>query len=183
MNHHQSHLIRDTGIVVVSIAAAVMLAKTGTLEDIITATQGMRMVGSFVAGMLFVSVFTAAPATVALGEIAQVNSLLVTALVGGLGALAGDLVIFRFVRDRIAEDFGYILHATRSRQLAALFHAKLVRWMLPFLGAVIVASPLPDEIGVSLMGLSQLTVSRFIPLSFLLNSAGILLIGMVAQNF
>ena len=48
--------------------------------------------------------------------------------------------------------------------------------MLPVIGAIIIASPLPDELGVSLMGMSQMKASRFILLSYILNSIGIFLV-------
>jgi len=99
MDNHGNNLVRDLGLIVLSILVAVILAKTGALESLITSTQEMRFMGSFIAGILFVSVFTVAPATIALGEIAQSNSVIAVALIGGLGALIGDLLIFRFVKD------------------------------------------------------------------------------------
>ena len=57
-----------------------------------------------------------------------------------------------------------------------LIHTKYFSWTLPVLGAVIIASPLPDEMGVGLMGISKLKTSQFILLSFVLNSIGIFII-------
>ena len=182
MNNHQNNLIRDLGALALSIFVAIILAETGALEDLITSTQGLRFVGSFIAGILFVSVFTAAPATVALGEIAQSNSAIITAIIGGLGALVGDLIIFRFVRDRVSEDFSYLVKISKSERLVSVFKLKMFKWVVPFVGALIVASPLPDEIGVAMMGLSKIKISMFIPLSFLLNAVGILVIGLIAQS-
>ena len=48
--------------------------------------------------------------------------------------------------------------------------------MLPIIGAIIIASPFPDEIGVSLMGLSKLSTPKFIFISYILNSIGLFLI-------
>ena len=142
----------------------------------------MRFIGSFIAGILFVSVFTVAPATVALGEIARVNSLIITAVIGGLGALAGDLIIFRFVRGRISQDFSYLVKISKSERLVLIFKLKLFKWLIPFIGALIVASPLPDEIGLAMLGLSRMKTSVFILSSFLLNSIGILIIGLIAKT-
>src|SRR3989338_8389600 len=102
MNNHANNLVRDLVLVIFSVFIAIILAKTGALESLITSTQEMRFVGSFIAGIFFVSIFTAAPATVALGEIAQSNSVIMTAILGGLGALIGDLIIFRFVKGRVS---------------------------------------------------------------------------------
>ena len=137
--------MRDLGIVIFSIVIAVILVKTGAPKSLLTSTQELNFIGSFVAGIFFVSVFTAAPATVALAEIAQANSIFWAAFFGGTGALVGD------------------------------------RWLIPFIGALIVASPLPDELGLTMMGLSKMKTSLFIPLSFLLNFFGIMTVGLIAK--
>ncbi len=181
MNNQGNNLIRDLAIVILSIFVAIILAKTGALESLITSTHEMRFIGSFIAGILFVSVFTAAPATVVLGEIAQSNSVLALAIIGGLGALIGDLIIFRFVRDRVSQDFSYLIKISKTERLVSIFRLKLFKWIIPFIGALIVASPLPDEVGLAMLGLSRMKTSVFIPLSFLLNSIGILIIGLIAK--
>ena len=182
MNNHGNNLVRDLALVILSIFVAIILAKTGALQDLITSTQEMRFIGSFIAGIFFVSVFTAAPATVALGEIAQSNSVITVAILGGLGALIGDLIIFRFVKDRVSDHFYYLMRVSKSERLFSIFKLKLFRWIIPFVGALIIASPLPDEIGVAMLGLSKMKNSYFILLSFLLNSAGILIIGLIAKT-
>ena len=181
MNNHQNNFVRDLAIIMLSILIAIILAKTGALQDLITSTQEVRFIGSFIAGILFVSVFTAAPATVALGEIAQSNSIITVAIIGGLGALIGDLLIFRFVRDKVSRDFSYLVKISRSERLFSIFKLKLFRWLIPFVGALIVASPFPDEVGLAMLGLSKTKTSVFIPLSFFLNFIGILIIGLVAK--
>src|SRR3989344_5103698 len=172
-------LFRDLAVITLSIFIAIILAKTGTLEGLITSTQEMRFIGSFIAGILFVSVFTAAPATVALGEIAQSNSIITVAIIGGLGALIGDLIIFRFVRDKVSRDFSYLVKISRTGRFFSIFKLKLFRWLIPFVGALIVASPFPDEVGLAMLGLSKTKTSVFIPLSFFLNLIGILIIGLL----
>jgi len=181
MNNYQNNLVRDLVLVVFSVLIAIILAKTGALQDLITSTQEVRFIGSFIAGIFFVSVFTAAPATVVLGEIAQSNSVITVAILGGLGALIGDLIIFRFVKDRVSEHFNYLIKISRSERFFSIFKLKLFRWVIPFVGALIIASPLPDEIGVTMLGLSKMKNSYFILLSFALNSAGVLIIGLIAK--
>ncbi|MDO8658949.1 MAG: hypothetical protein Q7K55_09495, partial [Candidatus Levybacteria bacterium] len=57
--------------------------------------------------------------------------------------------------------------------IAAVLHTKYFSWTLPVIGAIIIASPLPDEIGVSLISISKMKTYRFLLLSFILNSIGI----------
>ena len=174
-------MVRDLALVILSVFIAIILAKTGALKDLITSTQEVRFIGSFISGILFVSVFTAAPATVALGEIAQSNSVITVAIIGGLGALIGDLIIFRFIKDRVSQHFSYLIKVSKSERFFSIFKLRLFRWIIPFVGVLLIASPLPDEIGVAMLGLSKMKNSYFILLSFLLNSAGILIIGLIAK--
>ena len=166
---------------VFSIIIAIILAKTGALASILTSTQEWRLLGSLVAGIFFVSIFTAAPAGVVLFEIAAVNSIWEVALFGGIGALIGDLIIFRFIKDGLSEDIHWLIRKTKQERLTSIFRLKLFRWLIPFIGALIVASPLPDEIGLAMMGLSKMKMSVFIPISFALNFFGILIIGLFAN--
>ena len=174
--------MRDLGIIILSVVIAIILAKTGILAGILTSTQEWTILGSLIAGMFFVSIFTAAPAGVVLFEMAATNPTWVVALFGGIGALIGDLMIFRFIKDSLSEDIHWVLRKTKLERLTSIFQLKLFRWFVPFIGALIVASPLPDEIGLAMMGLSKMKTSIFVPISFVLNFLGILIIGLFAKG-
>lgn len=185
MNYQEKkNLFQDAAIVVLSIVIALNLAKTDVLIDILASSRQLRWLGSFVSGIFFTSIFTTAPATVTLGEIAQNGSIWFTALFGGLGAVVGDLVIFRFIRDRIGQDISRLLeHRSGGRRLKHVFRFKFMRWLTFLAGGLIIASPLPDEIGISLLGFSKTKTLFFIPLSFVCNFIGILVVGLAARTF
>ena len=175
-------MIKDMVIVGLSVVLAILLIKTGAFKSVIVSAQEIKFFGSFVAGIFFVSIFTVAPATVVLAEIAQSNSVFWVAFFGGLGALVGDLIIFRFIKDRLTEDLSYLIKKARAERLVPIFRTQLFRWLVPFFGALIVASPLPDELGLAMMGLSKMRTSLFILISFILNATGILIIGLIAKG-
>lgn len=182
MKAYNNNLMRDLGIIILSIIIAAILVKTGALKSLLTSTQESKFIGSFVAGIFFTSIFTTAPAMVVLAEIAQSGSVFLVAFFGGVGALLGDLVIFRFIKDRLSADILYLMKKSKSERLISIFRLKLFRRLVPFVGALVVASPLPDELGLAMMGLSKMKTSLFIPLSFLLNFLGILAIGLIAKS-
>lgn len=179
-NRHDG--MHNLGIVALSIAVAILLVKTGALGALLTQTQGLKFLGSFVAGVFFVSVFTAAPATVVLAEISATDSLFGVAFFGAAGALIGDLIIFRLIKDRLSSDFLRLIQRPRHARWLAAFRFRRLSWLAPFVGALIVASPLPDELGLAMMGLSKMKTSLFIPFSFSLNFLGILVIGLIAKS-
>lgn len=95
--------------------------------------------------------------------------------------MCGDFILFRFVRDRVSKDLEYLLKLPRAKKVTNIFSTILPRMLWPFLGALIIASPFPDEIGIMMMGLSKVDQRVFLPLSFVLNGIGILAIGFVAK--
>ena len=183
MKNHNNNLSIDIGIIVLSVIVAIIFIKTGVIEEILKQTRDLWFLDSFIAGMFFTSVFTIAPAIVALGEIAQSSqSVLPVALFGGLGALCGDLIIFRFMRDRFGEDIMRLMRNSGNGRLRSIVRLKSFRWLTFFLGALVIASPLPDELGLAMMGFSKTKTSLFIPVSFVFNSLGILVISLIAKN-
>ena len=184
MTKNGYNLMRDLAIIAFSVIIAIILIKTRYLATILTSTKEMEFLGSFIAGVFFTSIFTTVPATVTLGEIAQNNTAVWTAFLGGLGALVGDLIIFRFVKDSLSEHVITAFEKIQKRKILLIFHRekKHLGWLLKILGAIIVASPLPDEIGLTLLGFSKMKMRHFVPLSFLLNATGILIIGFIAKS-
>lgn len=177
------HLMRDSAIVIMSILLAWVLVRVGIIQTIVSFSLGMKLLGSFVAGLFFTSVFTTSFAIVALGGITQTNSIVLVALLGALGATIGDLVLFRFVKNDITEDIKDLIQLTHYRaRLSHIYHRKIFRYLTPLVGALIIASPLPDELGIMMLGLSRVRTSWFIPTSFFFNFVGIVIIGIVAKT-
>lgn len=178
----RNHLLKDFAIVASSLAIAIALVWTGVVEVALTETPKLRMFGAFFGGLFFTSVFTTAPAIVALGEIAQSGSVLVTAALGALGSVVGDLLIFIFVRDQLTEHLmGHLKTSEGWARFMVLVRTRSFRLVSFFIGGLIIASPFPDELGISIMGFTKMRTAWFIPLSYAFNFVGILLIGLAAR--
>jgi hypothetical protein len=168
-------LIKDVLLILVGIALALFLATTGVIDQLI-GLIGNTALASFTAGIFFTSVFTLGPASVTLAHIAQQGSLSVVAVWGALGAVCGDLILFFFIRDHFAEHITKSLKPSRLRVIINSFHVGFMKWLSPLIGAFIIASPLPDEFGLALLGLSKIRVAVLIPISFVMNMVGIYLL-------
>lgn len=172
-----NHLVQDLGIIALSIFVAIIIIKTGILPQFIHQFGSYNIIGAFVAGMFFTSVFTTAPALATLGELGLVHNPFVIAIIGGFGAVIGDMVIFKFVRDRFSEDIREVLKLSKpGDRLKKLAELQFFRWFILFFGGFIIASPLPDEIGISLLGMAKVPTRWFIPISFTFNTIGILVV-------
>lgn len=181
MNNQKKKLLKDVIIMVLGIIGTIVLVKAGFVNKFLTATHELKLIRTFIAGIFVASVFTAGPAIVILAEIAKEGSIYWTALIGGLGALTGDLLIFWFVKNKLSSDLMFLLKQTRLFHPSSRSRSKIFKHISAILGAIAIATPLPDEIGVVMMGLSEIKTSYFFPLIFVLHSAGILAIGIIAK--
>ena len=176
-----SGFIHDAAIIALSVLVAVLLVQSHSIEQFLALSREFGHIGSFVAGMFFTSIFTTAPAIVTLGEIAQVQGIVETALWAALGAVVGDMIIFRFVKYRLDDHVGEILaHGRGRRRLHKLMKFRFFRYLTFFAGGIIIASPLPDELGIALLGMSRMRELHFVPLSFAFNFIGVVTIGLIA---
>lgn len=177
------HLKQDLFVLVVSIIVAIVLAETALLDVVLSSTATLAVpLKSFIAGIFFTSAFTTAPAIVILGKLSQGIHPLWVALCGALGAVCGDYLIFRFIRDRLGEDLKYLVGRKTGSKLRHLLSTRGFRWASPLVAMVIIASPLPDELGVTILGLTRTKTALFLPLAFVANFLGILAVGLVAQT-
>lgn len=178
------HLVQDLFLFGASIALAWAIVHFNLVHILLEKLGDVVPLASFIAGIFFTSVITTAPAIAVLGELSLEGNPFVVALMGGLGAVCGDYIIFIFIRDRVSDDIAYFLKRTGTPRFFKLFHKRRTfRWVLPVLGGLIIASPLPDEIGLTLLGLAKLNTKRFLFISFLCNAGGILLIALAARAF
>ena len=182
-NGNGNHILSDVAIIALSVLVAVLLVQTDALSGFLVSAKEVGIWGAFIAGMFFTSIFTTAPAIAALGEISIMQGIFYTALFGAAGSVLGDLIIFQFVRDRFSEHVSEIMmHQSIWRRFHLLFKRRFFRWGTFLVGGLILASPLPDELGVAVLGFSKMRVKYFALLSFVFNFLGILAIGLVVHS-
>lgn len=169
---------KHTTVLIVSLLAFVAILDTALAATVLDSIAGLGYIGAFIAGLLFVSLFTAAPSVVLLVTLAAsgLNPWLI-ALVAGLGSMTGDYIILRLVEDKLAYELKPIaLRLGIPQAIKYLQGRAATTWLVRLLGAVIIASPLPDEIGIGLLGASRLGKLQFLGLCYVLNAAGIALL-------
>lgn len=177
--HRQIHKWKYKNLLLacVGVLFAIFLSRIEGFHAFLIHLGGFGYLGAFFAGILFVSMFTVATSALILLTLAETLSPVEIGLIAGLGAVVGDMTIFHFIKNNISREIGSIYKIfDRKKRLKKILYTKYFNWMLPVLGAIIIASPLPDELGVSMIGLSKMNTLKFIVLSFILNSFGIFLI-------
>ena len=173
--HHVKY--KNLIILFLSIIFALILSRFEVLHQFLLNLGNLGYIGAFIAGMLFVSTFTVATGAVILLVLAEKLSPVEIGIIAGFGAVLGDFTIFKFVKDGLVNEIQEVYEKIdHNNHLLKLLHTKYFSWMFPVFGAIVIASPLPDEIGVSLMGIGKMKTYQFLILSFILNAVGIFLV-------
>ncbi len=183
MSKRKRRIARHVALVALSIVIAIALAETGLIHRFLEATQDYELLNAFFAGMFFVSIFTAVPAGVVLVDLAHTMPPMLLAAAGGFGNLCGDALLFYIFRTRIEPDGETLIkHSPFKRIYRALQRNAFLHWSAIFLGAIIAASPLPDELGIALMGSSKISRPMFLLLLLPLDFVCILLIALAGRT-
>lgn len=172
---------KNTTLLILSIILFVYFLDSEFIQFFIKSVGNLGYIGSFISGIFFVSVFTVAPASAIIFDMAKTLNPYLVALFAGIGAVLGDYIILRILKDRVFEELLPLFKKVHGSFLATVFASPFFAWLIPLIGAIIIASPLPDEIGISLMGLSKIKNWQFILVTFLLNSIGIFIIISLAR--
>ncbi|OGL35719.1 hypothetical protein A3F65_03540 [Candidatus Saccharibacteria bacterium RIFCSPHIGHO2_12_FULL_47_16b] len=172
---------KNTTLLILSLVAFFYLIKDPSVDNLIRQAGNLGYLGALIAGLLFVSIFTVAPAAVILFHLADKLNGFEIALLAGLGAMMGDYLIFRFMKDRVFKELGPLFVKYGRRYFKIFYKSPYFGWLLPAVGAFIIASPLPDEAGVSILGLSKIKRWQFFAIALTLNAIGIFLVVSAAR--
>lgn len=164
------------------IVLTAVLNRFGFFEAFFGAFGKAEILLAFIAGFFFVSIFTVAPAGVALYTLAGDTNPYLVAFFGAAGAVVGDYLLFRFFRDSFLHNIRETFHLDGHRRIEHVFHSQRFHWFFVIVGALIIASPFPDEAGLALLGVSHLPARTFIPLAFVLDFFGIVLITLAGAS-
>lgn len=173
---------KNTTLLAISLTVLFFLADTAIAHALIKQIGSYGYIGAAITGVFFVSTFTIAPALVVLFYLVQDFNPILIALYAGAGAVIGDLMIFRFLKDGVFGELRPLLSRFHGSYIAALFRTPYFAWIVPVVGAFIIASPFPDELGIGMMGLSKIKWWQFAILAFILNSVGIFLVVTLAAT-
>src|SRR3989344_1566612 len=150
-------------------------------------------VGAFIAGILYDSTATVTTSIVILLVLAENLSKIQLGIIAGLGAVIGDFIIFKFVKNGLMKELkplfqvveGEIEHDVGKKRVRAfnhMLHSKYFHWALPVVGAILIGSPFPNELAWGLMGATKLRDFQVIIMSFIVNFVGIFII-LSASSF
>ena len=139
--------------------------------------------GVFLAGILFTYGFTTAFAIALFLMLAPGVNIYAAALIGGAGALIGDSFIFLFIRSSFKDEIKKLSKEKAIILLEKHMPSRIKRFILPVIAGFVIMSPLPDELGISILAASKAVSPRlFAVISYVCNTIGIFIMLLIGQS-
>lgn len=182
MKKFRKELLKDVLYILIGAIIAIILSQLGFIDALIGLVQ-IQTLAIFLGGLLFTSALTISPATVILAHLSLQSPIWQVALFGSIGAVVGDILLFIFLRDKVFRDIEKSIRPSILHKFTKSFHFGFLRWLIPLTGALIIASPLPDELGLAMLGMSRSNSRFVITISLIMNFIGIYCIASVARTF
>ncbi|MBI2042781.1 hypothetical protein HYT25_00120 [Candidatus Pacearchaeota archaeon] len=167
-------------ILIASIVLSYFIFTNQGIYGYVSHLQVGGYLGVFLSGILLSFGFTAA---FGVGFLIAANpsNIFLASIIGGIGGIAADLLIFKFIKMSFQKEFDEI-----KKTKAMLGIEKMIQnntpvlfkhYLLYIFSGIFIASPLPDEIGISMFaGLSSIDARKLAILSFIFHFLGILAI-------
>ncbi len=171
-------LIRDSVLFLISISIAWWIVKSGILLGAINLVLPVKFLAEFIAGMLYTSFLTTPISVASFIVIADQNNPIIAALIGGIGAVFADLLIMKFfLRNKfIRDDLSTISRDFKLKIVTRILKALHLEFLIIILGLLIIASPLPDELGLTLLSQTKIKFKQLAPVLYIANTLGIMMI-------
>lgn len=162
----------------------VVLIENQTIHHLLEYVSGFGLIFSaFLSGMLFTSIFTTPIAIASFIILGQEHSPLLVSLIAATGSLLGDALLLKVIRQDVLADIEVFTKPFQTPKLKQIFNSKILFFPLTLMAAIILASPLPDELAIALFGAIKFKTRYFYALSFIFNLVGILIMTGAASIF
>src|SRR3989304_6613266 len=160
----------------VSVIDAIIILSTPQAGALIEKSAEFGPFAPLFAGAFYSDVITAPAATAVIFYLGKVQNPFFVALIGAFGSVAGDYIIFRYIRKRGIPEIAYL-----ARRLKIKNKHPYAKYVAMVIAAIIIASPLPDEIGAAIFGALKVKTKYFLVISYTLNFLGILTVAWLGS--
>ena len=176
-------LLKHFLVILTSVAIAIYIQTSFVADVLVSYFSSIFFIpAAFLVGFLFSITFTAAISTSVFILLAETthNPFLI-ALIGGFGSLAANSIVYKFFKEEIIDDIQFIEKRYARRIAHKIIHSKTVIGLTPYIAALLLASPLPDELGILMLAGANFKYTRFFLYSFAFHTIGILIIILVGS--
>jgi len=165
---------------VICIILAYFLFSNPSTQTYVSHLGSYGYLGVFIAGILFAFGFTA-PFSVGFFISLNPANIWIAGIIGGLGALMSDLIIFSTIKVLFEDEFKKLRNSKTFVRITRLIERgikeKIRIYLMYAFAGILIASPLPDEAGLTMLaGLTKISAKSLALISFILNTLGILIL-------
>ncbi len=170
-------------ILTITITLAYHIFREQSVFNYVNNFQALSYLGVFIAGILYVFLFSA-PFGIGYFVALIPSNLYLAAIIGGLGATVADILIFKFIKISFEHEIDEVEHhpvfKKFSHRLKTKLKAKVRLYLMYLLAGFIIATPLPDEVGILMLaGLKKINLFWFGVIAFITHTIVIgLLLGI-----
>lgn len=165
---------------------AYFLFNNDSMQNIVNNLGELSYFGVFIAGLFFSFGFTT-PFAVGFFLTLQPENIFLAAIIGGSGALISDLLIFKLIKFSFMDEFKRLEKTKLIKKITKEFSskplAKIKNYLLYAAAGIVIASPLPDEVGVSMLaGLTSIRLHALAVISLIMNTIGIYIMLLIGSS-
>jgi hypothetical protein len=139
--------------------------------------------GTFLAGLLYPYALTSAAGTGILLILSKEQNILFAGVIAGIGALISDIILFLFVTHSFSDEVQKLSKETIVRTVNRWIPDSIRVYLLAIFAGLLIASPLPTEIGILLMtSLKSISFKKFVIMIYVLHASAIFVILLIGLN-
>lgn len=173
-------------LLVCLIVLAYYIFSSNSINSLIFGLNELSYIGIFISGIL-VSFGFSAPFAVGFFITTHPQSIFLASIIGGLGASLGDLLIFKTIKFSFMNELNKLKKEKISKEIRIIarknIDVKIRHYFLYLFAGILIATPLPDEVGVSMLaGLTTIKVKFLWIISLTLHTAAIFLIFVASSS-
>jgi hypothetical protein len=167
----------------VGVVLAILILSNNAITSFLSRASEWSYFGAFATGIFYTYSLTSMPATAVFFEVSKGLNPFVAAALGGLGAMLGDLIIFKFIKTDILPEARLLARDLRIPRIRSRKFIHMIHKVAPFIAGFIIASPLPDELGAAMFGAIEYDTKKFMVISWTCNTLGLLAIALLGKVF
>ena len=129
--------------------------------------------GTFLAGSLLAFGFSA-PFGIGFFLVSHPSSILLASIIGGFGGAAADIIIFKSIKKLFSKEFQELKKKNIIKKIEKIVkgnkHVLFRHYLLYLFAGILILTPLPDEIGISMLaGLTTVKLEKLALISFFMH--------------
>ena len=167
-------------LLIASIAISYYLFNLEGVKEAVININQFSYISHFLAGILLSFGFTT-PLGVGFFITSYPAIILLATFIGGIGAMIGDMIIFKTMKFSFMNEFKELERKKIIKKIEKIVeknrHVLIRHYLLYIFAGIVLATPLPDEVGISMLaGLTTIKPLKLAVISFLLHSTSIFLL-------